>query len=212
VTQGLCRRYPGQSRGVSGRTGTHRCASGVTPGMYHRKPYHNWDRPWSLFAPNRVRSVALPGMYERNRVPSRFVPVRPGPPAAYCRGAPGRTPGQSERGLSLCGWRSGVFTFASVLSWKHAWRHAWVFVTGLKRQTRIRTSWNVPSFIGRTRTCSQLRSERTDDGMRTHCGRVERSVNEVVELWTGVDEIELVTKRNWIVESITVCELVAIVF
>ena len=41
--------------------------------------------------------------------------------------------------------------------------------------------------IGRTRTCAQLRSERTEDGMRTYCGRVERSVNKVVELWTRVD-------------------------
>ena len=59
-----------------------------------------------------------------------------------------------------------------------------IFFTGLKRQTRMRTSWNVPSFKGRIRTCAQLRSERTEDGMRTYCGRVERSVNEVVELWT----------------------------
>ena len=64
------------------------------------------------------------------------------------------------------------FTFASVLPWRHAWSHSWVFVTGLKRQTTMRTSLNVPSFIGRTRTCAQLRSERTEDGMRTYCGRV----------------------------------------
>jgi len=37
-------------------------------------------------------------------------------------------------------------------------------------------------FIGRTKTCAQLRSERTEDGIRTYCGRVDRSVNEVVEL------------------------------
>jgi len=72
--------------------------------------------------------------------------------------------------------------------------HALVFVTGLKGQTRMRTSRNVPSFIGRTRTCAQLRPERTEDGMRTFCGLVERSVNEVVELWTGVDVME--TKYN----------------
>ena len=42
-------------------------------------------------------------------------------------------------------------------------------------------------FIGRTRTCGQLRSERTKDRMRTYCGRVERSVNVLVELWTRVD-------------------------
>ena len=40
-------------------------------------------------------------MYERTRIPSRFVPVCPGPPAANCRDAPGRTPGQWERGLTL---------------------------------------------------------------------------------------------------------------
>jgi len=34
--------------------------------------------------------------------------------------------------------------------------------------------------------CAQLRSERTEDGMRTYCGPVERSVNEVVELCTRV--------------------------
>jgi len=38
-----------------------------------------------------------------------------------------------------------------------------LFVTGLKRQTRMWTSWNVPSFIGLTRTCAKLRSERTED-------------------------------------------------
>jgi len=37
--------------------------------------------------------------------------------------------------------------------------------------------------------CAQLGSERTEDGMRTYSGRVERSVNEVVELWTRVDVI-----------------------
>jgi len=42
-------------------------------------------------------------------------------------------------------------------------------------------------FIGRTRTYAQLRSERTEDRMRTYCGRDERSVNEVVELWTRVN-------------------------
>jgi len=42
-------------------------------------------------------------------------------------------------------------------------------------------------FIGRTRTCAQLRSECTEDGMRTYYGRFERSVKEVVELWTRVD-------------------------
>ena len=35
------------------------------------------------------------------------------------------------------------------------------FVTGLKRKTKM--SWNVTSFIGRTRTCARLRSERTED-------------------------------------------------
>ena len=35
--------------------------------------------------------------------------------------------------------------------------------------------------------CAQLRSERTEDGMRTYFGRVERSVNEVVKLWTRED-------------------------
>jgi len=45
----------------------------------------------------------------------------------------------------------------------------------------------VPSFIGRTKTCAQSRSERTENGMKTYYGRVERSVNEVVEFWTGVD-------------------------
>ena len=85
---------------------------------------------------------------------------------------------------SVCvGGGAAFFTFASVLPWGHAWRHACVFVTGLKRQTRMRTSWNVPSFIGRTRTCAQLRSERTED-TRTYCGRVERSVNEVVVMGT----------------------------
>jgi len=38
--------------------------------------------------------------------------------------------------FSLCGWRSGVLTLASVL----AWRHAWVVVTGWKRQITVRTS------------------------------------------------------------------------
>ena len=34
-------------------------------------------------------------IYERTRIPSRFVPVRPGPPAANCRDAPGCTPGHN---------------------------------------------------------------------------------------------------------------------
>jgi len=36
-------------------------------------------------------------------------------------------------------------------------------------------------FLSRIKTCAQLRSERTEDGMRTYCGRVDGSVNEVVE-------------------------------
>ena len=80
--------------------------------------------------------------------------------------------GDNSLFFSLCGWRSCVFTFVFVLPWMHAL----VFVTGLKGQTRMRTSRNVPSFIGRTRTCAQLRPERTEDGMGTYCGRVERSV------------------------------------
>jgi len=99
VTPGLCRRCPGKSRGVSGRTGTHRSASGATPGMYRRKLYLNWDRPWSFFSQIRVWSVALPGKNKRTQVSSRFVPVCPGPPATNCRGAPERT--QCERGLTL---------------------------------------------------------------------------------------------------------------
>ena len=39
-------------------------------------------------------------MYERTPIPSRFVPLRPGPPATNCRDARGRTPGQRERGLT----------------------------------------------------------------------------------------------------------------
>jgi len=66
---------------------------------------------------------------------------------------------------------AAFLTLASVLPGKHAW----VFVERELAETcRV--------FIGRTRTCVQLRSERTEDGMRTYCGRVERSVNEVVEL------------------------------
>ena len=64
-----------------------------------------------MCAPHRAWSVALPEIYERTRIPSRFVTVRPGPPAANCRGAPGRTPGQCERGLSgfhMMGWREFV--------------------------------------------------------------------------------------------------------
>ena len=98
VTPRLCRRFSGQNRGVSARTGTYRSASAATPGM-HRQTIA-FSGHTVIFAPNRVWSVALPGIYERTRIPSRFVPVRPGPPAANCRDAPGHTPGQCERGLS----------------------------------------------------------------------------------------------------------------
>jgi len=89
--------------------------------------------------------------------------------------------------FSLCGWRSGVF-YACFCSSLEACLEACLGIfSGLKRQTRMRTSWNVPSFYRRTRMCAQLRSERTEDGMRTYFGRVERSVNEVVKLWTRED-------------------------
>jgi len=47
-----------------------------------------------VFPQNRVWSVAMPGMYEGTRMPSRFVPVRSGPPATNCRNAPELTPWQ----------------------------------------------------------------------------------------------------------------------
>jgi len=99
--------------------------------------------------------------------------------------------------FSLCGWRSGVFTLASVL----AWRHAWVFVTALKCQTRMRTSWTVLSFY------------RSDQDVRavtiwTYWGRNE---DVLWSSWTvckrggrvmdgsglNGNELELVTKRTW---------------
>jgi len=48
--------------------------------------------------------------------------------------------GDNSLFFNMCVWLGGVFTFASVLPRRNAWRHAWVFVTGLKRQTRMRTS------------------------------------------------------------------------
>jgi len=103
--------------------------------------------------------------------------------------------------FSLCGWRSGVFTFASVLPWRHAWRHAWAFVTSLKRQTRIRASWNVPSFY------------RLDQDVRavtiwTYWGRNEnvlwsswpvckRGGRVMDESGRNGNDIEQVTKRTW---------------
>jgi len=54
-----------------------------------------------IFFPNRVWSLALAEIYERTRIPSRFVPLRTGPPAAICRDAPGHTPEQCERGLKM---------------------------------------------------------------------------------------------------------------
>ena len=79
------------------RIGTHRSTSGATRECtVANRSITGTDRD-HVFAPNRVWSVALPGMYERTRVPSRFVPVRPGPPATNCRGTPGRIQGQCER-------------------------------------------------------------------------------------------------------------------
>jgi len=96
-----------------------------------------------------------------------------------------------------------IFTFASVLSWRHTWRHAWVhvFVTGLKRQTRMRTRWNVPNF------------NRSDQDVRavTICMYWGRNTNVLWSSWTvckrggrvmdgsgrNGNVIELVTKRTW---------------
>ena len=89
VTPRLCRRFPGQNRGVSGRTGTHR----DTP----------W-RPWSYTGNAQSQTLALPGHTVIKFCPkpdlvrstagniwthSNFVPIRPGLPAANCRDARG---------------------------------------------------------------------------------------------------------------------------
>ena len=63
----------------------------VTPGLC---------RPTSVT--RRSVTGALQGMYERTRIPSRFVPVRPGPPATNCRDAPGRTRDSVNKALSEC--------------------------------------------------------------------------------------------------------------
>jgi len=54
-----------------------------------------------MFCPKPVWSLALAEIYERTRIPSRYIPVRTGPPAAICWDAPGRTLGQCERGLKM---------------------------------------------------------------------------------------------------------------
>jgi len=75
VTPRLCGRFPGQNRGVSGRTGTHRSASGATPGIHRRKtvalPGQTVINFWPK--PGLVRSTA--GNIWTH---SNSFPVRPG--------------------------------------------------------------------------------------------------------------------------------------
>ena len=70
------------------------------PGLHRECTVANRSITVITFVPIRIWSVALPGIYERTRIPSRFVPVRPGPPTINCRDAPGLTPGLCERGLA----------------------------------------------------------------------------------------------------------------
>ena len=91
--------------------------------------------------------------------------------------------GDNSLFFSLCGWRSGVlkrlllFFLGGMLGGILGYL---LLVLSVKLEWRLAETCRV--FIGRTRTCAQLRSERTEDGIRTYCGRVDRSVNEVVEL------------------------------
>jgi len=108
VTPGPCRptsvTYRSDTGALPPMPGAYRDAPwrlrGYIGNVPSQTPLHHRDRPWSPFAPNRVWSVALPGMYKRTRIASRFVSVRPGPPTTKCRDAPGLTPGQCERVLT----------------------------------------------------------------------------------------------------------------
>jgi len=72
--------------------------------------------------------------------------------------------------FSLCGWRSGAFTFASVLSWRHTWRRAYVFVTCLKRQTRMWTSGGIAFVKRRTRDVMGTKKHRPVRGRERSAG------------------------------------------
>ena len=92
-----------------------------TPGLYRPTSVTRRSGTGVFLADARSRAVvyrdvpghtvALPGMYERTRIPSRFVQVRPGPPATNCRDAPGRTLGQCERGFNKRGSWGTFFWF-----------------------------------------------------------------------------------------------------
>jgi len=61
-------------RDVAECTVTHRSGSRATLVM-HCSIVALLAHPWSIFSPNRVWSVTLPGIYERTRNLSRFAPV-----------------------------------------------------------------------------------------------------------------------------------------
>jgi len=99
--------------------------------------------------------------------------------------------------FSLCGLRSGVFTFASVLPW----RHAWAFVTGFRRQTRMRTSWNMPSLY---RSGQDVRAVtiwtywgRNEDVLWSSWTVCKRGGRVIDASGRNGIEIELVPKRTW---------------
>jgi len=92
MSPGLCRRFPGQNRGVSERTGTHRSAPGITPGMHRRKPGHTVIN--FCPKPGLVRSTA--GNIWTH---SNSVPFRPGSPRSVGCKLPGRTR-TCERGFT----------------------------------------------------------------------------------------------------------------
>jgi len=91
----------------------------------------------------------------------------------------------------------GVFTLASVLS---AWRHDCVFVTLLKRQTRMSTSWNVSSLYRSEQDVRAVKIwrywGRNEDVLWSswtvckRCGRVMDGSGR------NGNEIELVAKRT----------------
>ena len=84
LTPGLCRRCPEQSRGVSGRTGTHRSASWATPGMNRGK----LGQTVITFCPKPGLVCSAAGNVWTH---SKSSIIRPGSPRSAGYKLPGRT-------------------------------------------------------------------------------------------------------------------------
>jgi len=110
--------------------------------------------------------------------------------------------GDNSLFFSLCGWRSGVFLrlFLFFLRGMLGCMLGYFFA-GLKRQTRMRTSWNVPSVY---RSDQDVRAVtiwtywgQNEDVLWSSWKVCEWGGRVIDENGRNGNEIELVTKRTW---------------